>query len=205
VGLLLRSRPAPQKVGVIGLGVGTLAAYVKPGDRYRFYEISPNVAAIAEGAGGYFTYLTDAPTKVEVVLGDARTSLEREPPNGYDVFVLDAFSGDSVPTHLLTKEAFELYRAHLVPDGVLALHITNRYLQLLPVVAQLADELKLRSLVVNVDEAGEWSRASLWVLLSKSEAAVKLEVPPDDTFALDEFRGPLWTDQFTSLWGLVQW
>ncbi|MFZ5443011.1 MAG: fused MFS/spermidine synthase [Myxococcota bacterium] len=205
IGRLLSSRAAPVKVGIIGLGVGTLAAWAKPGDRYRFYEISPNVAAIASGEGGFFSFLSDAPTRPEIILGDARTSLEREPPNGYDVFVLDAFSGDSVPTHLLTREAFELYQSHLAPGGVLALHITNRYLQLLPVVAQLAEVLQLRSLVVNVDEAGEWSRASLWVLLSKDQAALRLEVPADDTFALDEFRGPLWTDQFTSLWGLVQW
>lgn len=206
VGRLLRSRTEPIHVGTIGLGVGTLAAYVKPGDRFKFYEISPSVVAIAEGAGGYFSYLSDAPTKVEVVLGDARTSLERESPNAYDVFIVDAFSGDSVPTHLLTKEAFQLYGTHLKPGGVLALHVSNRYLRLLPVVARLARELGLHSLVVDVDRGEDWALSSLWVLLSKDPESLRIEVPKDDASTLTpDMEGPLWTDEFTSLWGLVEW
>lgn len=209
VGRLLRSRTGALRVGAIGLGVGTLAAYVKPGDHFRFYEISPIVVALAEGDGDHFTWLSDAPAKPEVVLGDARTSLEREPPNRYDVIVVDAFSGDSVPTHLLTREAFELYRAHLASDSsVLALHVSNRYLNLLPVVARLARELGLHSLVVDIDKGPpeDWALSSLWVLLSKDPEALKLEVPTEDASTLDELKeGPLWTDEFTSLWGLVVW
>ena len=207
VGRLLRSRTGPLRVGAIGLGVGTLAAYAKPGDVFRFYEISPTVVALAQGDGGYFTWLSGAPTRPEVVLGDARTSLEREAPNHYDVIVVDAFSGDSVPTHLLTREAFALYRSHLASDSsVLALHVSNRYLRLLPVVARLARELGLHSLVVDVDKGADWALSSLWVLLSKDPQALRLEVPADDASTLaDVVEGPLWTDEFTSLWGLVEW
>ena len=220
VGRLLRSYQGPVRVGAIGLGVGTLAAYVKPGDDYRFYEISPTVVALAGGKapggdgvgrenGGHFTWLSDAPARPSVVLGDARTSLEREAPNRYDVIVVDAFSGDSVPTHLLTKEAFELYRAHLASDrSVLALHVSNRYLNLLPVVARLARELGLHSLVVDIDKGHpeDWALSSLWVLLSKDPEALRLDVPADDASTLATVaEGPLWTDEFTSLWGLVVW
>ena len=209
VGRLLRSRPGPLRVGAIGLGVGTLAAYAKPGDLYRFYEISPIVVALAQGDGGFFTWLSEAPERPQIVLGDARTSLEREKPNGYDVIVVDAFSGDSVPTHLLTKEAFELYRAHLASDSsVLALHVSNRYLNLLPVVARLAREEGLHSLVVDVDKGAheDWALSSLWVLLSRDPESLRLDVPRDDAAALEAIpEGPLWTDEFTSLWGLVVW
>jgi SAM-dependent methyltransferase len=206
VGRLLSSRPGPVHVGAVGLGVGTLAAYVRPGDTYRFYEISPTVVAFAEGAGGYFTWLSGAPGKIEVVLGDARTSLEREPPNAYDVLVIDAFSGDSVPTHLLTLEAFRLYRSHVKPGGVLALHVSNRYLDLLPVVAKLAQALQWQSLVVDADRRGDWSAASLWVLLSADANALRIDTVGVKTspFATEQ-TGPLWTDEFTSLWGLVEW
>ncbi len=202
VGRWLQAREAPVNVGAIGLGVGTLAAYARSEDTYRFYEISPTVVALAEGP--YFSYLRDAPTKPVVVLGDGRTSLEREPPNGFDLLVVDAFSGDSVPTHLLTREAFSLYRAHLRgPSSVIALHVSNRYLRLLPVVARLADEFHLKSLVVDAGKGDDWALSSLWVLLSAEPIA--LDVPEDDRFDLTEFTGPLWTDEFTSLWGLVEW
>ncbi len=209
VGRLLKSKSGPVRVGAIGLGVGTLAAYAKPGDVFRFYEISPTVVALAQGDGDHFSWLSEAPTRPDVVLGDARTSLEREAPNRYDVIVVDAFSGDSVPTHLLTKEAFELYRLHLASDSsVLALHVSNRYLNLLPVVARLARELGLHSLVVDIDKGKpeDWALSSLWVLLSKDPAALQLDVPADDASTLATIpEGPLWTDEFTSLWGLVVW
>ncbi|MCC6858810.1 MAG: fused MFS/spermidine synthase [Bryobacterales bacterium] len=122
---------APRAVGLAGLGVGTLAAYGRPGDSYRFYEINPLVLRVARES---FFFLPECRAACEVVLGDARLSLEREPPRGFDVLALDAFSGDSVPVHLLTRQAFRLYFRHLKPDGVLAVHITNRYLDLAPVV-----------------------------------------------------------------------
>lgn len=210
IGRLFRARTNPTHVGIIGLGVGTLAAYVRPLDTFRFYEISPNVVSIAEGSGGHFTYLTDAPTRPEVVLGDARTSLERELRDGsdapFDLFIVDAFSGDSVPTHLLTKQAFAIYLSRMTPNGVLALHVSNRYLRLIPVVARLAREFGLHSLVVDVDRGEDWALSSLWVLLSKDPHGIALEVPAEDASTLTPaLEGPLWTDEFTSLWGLVEW
>ena len=124
------------------------------------------------------------------------------------MLVVDAFSGDSVPTHLLTKEAFALYLSHLKNDrSVLALHVSNRYLDLMPVVAREAKEFSLHSLVVDTENDEDWAIASLWVLLSKDADALKLDVAPAKSSTLEELNthGPLWTDEFTSLWGLVQW
>ncbi|GMU60034.1 MAG: hypothetical protein AMXMBFR34_17970 [Myxococcaceae bacterium] len=207
IGRLLTGREAPLRVGIIGLGAGTLAAYAREGDVYRFYEISPSVVEVAEGAGGHFSFLGDAPRRPEVVLGDARTSLEAEAPNRYDVFVLDAFSGDSVPTHLLTKEAFLLYQRHLASDAsVLALHVSNRYLRLLPVVTRLGRELGFSGLVVEAPAGDGWALRSLWVLLAKDASALRLDTDGCTTATLEELPpGPLWTDEHTSLWGLVDW
>lgn len=202
VGRWLTAQETPLHVGAVGLGIGTLAAYARPGDTYRFYEISPTVVAIAEGP--HFSYLRDAPTKPVVVVGDGRTSLENEAPNAFDLLVVDAFSGDSVPTHLLNREAFALYLRHLrAPSSVIALHVSNRYIHLLPVVARLADELGLRSLVVDSGGGTDWALSSLWVLLSREP--VSLAVPEEDLYDLTKITGPLWTDEFTSLWGLVNW
>jgi hypothetical protein len=206
-GLLLSKRQEPWRVGIIGLGVGTLAAYARPGDTFRFYEISPTVIALAQGEGGYFSFLSGSPAPVEVVMGDARTSMEREAPNRYDAFLLDAFSGDSVPTHLLTREAFELYLKHLAGDSsVIGVHISNRYIRLLPVVARMAHELGLHAVGVEVEAPDEYMTRPWWVLMSKDPEAIKVPAAPEDTVDLKPFtKGPLWTDDFTSLWGLVDW
>ncbi len=127
----------PLSVGVIGLGAGVLAAWMKPGDRLVFYEISPRVVEIARRE---FTFLADTAARTEIVMGDGRLSLEREPPRGYDVIGVDAFSGDSVPMHLLTREAMAVYLKHLQPDGVIVFQATNRYIDLLPVVKRVAAE-----------------------------------------------------------------
>jgi len=132
---------APGKrlsVGVLGLGAGVIGAWMKPGDRLVFYEISPRVVDIARRE---FTFLTDTPARIDVVLGDGRLSLEREPPRGYDVLGIDAFSGDSIPMHLVTREAMALYAKHIKPDGVIVFQATNRFIDLLPVVKRLAGEL----------------------------------------------------------------
>ena len=126
----LRAR-GPVKIGVIGLGAGTLAAYGRPGDAVRVYEINPQVIDFALKE---FSYLGDSKAQVDVVHGDARLSLEREAPQGFDVLAVDAFSSDSIPVHLLTAEAFEVYFRHLKPGGILAVHISNRYLDLKPVL-----------------------------------------------------------------------
>ncbi len=131
-GMVLRGGGPARRVGIIGLGVGTLAAYARPGDVFRFYEVSPLVLTVAESE---FYFLSDCRGRCDVVLGDGRLSLEREPPQNFDVLVLDAFSGDSVPVHLLTAEAFALYARHLAPGGVLAVHISNRYLNLARIIS----------------------------------------------------------------------
>jgi SAM-dependent methyltransferase len=148
----------PLSVGVIGLGAGVLAAWMKPNDRLVFYEISPRVADIARRE---FTFLADTAARTELVMGDGRLSLEREPPRGYDVLGIDAFSGDSVPMHLLTREAMALYVKHLKPDGVIVFQATNRYIDLLPVVKRVAAEFGFEA--VNVpDDPDEDEGPQYW-------------------------------------------
>lgn len=154
------------KVGVVGLGVGTLAGYGRSGDIFRFYEINPQVIEVANQK---FTFLSKSPAKVDIVLGDARLQLEHESSQQFDVLVVDAFSGDSVPIHLLTQEAFTQYFRHLKKDGVLALHITNRFLNLQPVVKMAADQFgqDIRMVVYDIPEGQEGFR-SHWALMTKN-------------------------------------
>jgi spermidine synthase len=131
--VLLTHRPPDRSVGIIGLGPGTLAAYGRTGDRFRFYELNPEVLEIAQT---YFSYLSRSPAQIEVVIGDARVALQKDLEGNvkFDILVIDAFSGDSIPTHLLTEEAWQLYWKILAPGGVLAVHLSNKYLDLIPVV-----------------------------------------------------------------------
>ena len=143
----------PLRVGVIGLGAGVIASWMKPGDALVFYEISPRVVDIAKRE---FTFLDDTAARTELVMGDGRLSLEREPPRGYDVMGIDAFSGDSIPMHLVTREAMALYVKHLKPDGVIVFQATNRFIDLLPVVKRLASEVGFEAVnVSDVPEGGE--------------------------------------------------
>lgn len=163
----------PKRVGVLGLGVGAVAAYAKPGDTYRFYEINPAVKHTAEE---YFTYLQGARKRnatVEVVLGDGRLMLEAEPKAmRFDVLSMDAFSSDSVPVHLLTNEAFEIYETHLAKDGVIVINITNRYLNLEPVVREIARRRSLNMRIIRfwVGEKEPWFLTTSYVLISRTEA-----------------------------------
>src|SRR5271167_1592222 len=163
-------RDRTLRVGAIGLGVGTIAAYGMPGDYFRFYEINPAVIKIAEGEDGYFTYLRDSRARIEIVPGDARLSMERELANGnaqeFDVLVLDAFAGDAIPVHLLTIEAFAVYLRELNPDGVIAIHVTNRYLDLQPVIREAAEHFGLTA--ARVHQAGNaMVKPSDWILLAR--------------------------------------
>ncbi len=166
----------PLRVGVVGLGIGTLAAYLEgPEQSIRFYEINPEVTRLAET---YFTYLADARernTTVEIVLGDARLSLEREleEPQAFDVLVLDAFSGDSIPTHLLTREAFEIYLAHLARGGALAVHTSNRHVDLVPVVYGLAEQFEFGAARLLIDDTQTAGWLAEWVILSRNEALLE--------------------------------
>jgi len=151
-------RPQPRKVGIIGLGAGVVASYGRAGDTFVFYEISPRVVDVANIE---FTFLRDTPAKTSVVLGDGRLSLEREAPRRYDVLGIDAFAGDSIPMHLITREAMAQYVRHLADDGVIVFQATNRYIDLLPVVKRLASEFGLDAVIVS-DQPSYSSGAEYW-------------------------------------------
>nr|MBC7245491.1 fused MFS/spermidine synthase [Chloroflexota bacterium] len=142
------TRPGNLRIGALGLGIGVITSYGQPGDIFRFYEINPDVIRIAQGKGGYFSFLADSQAHIDIIPGDARVSLERELVDGgsqnFDLLVLDAFSGDAVPLHLLTKEAFVTYLKHLKQDGIMAIHVSNRYFNLHWAVYRMADELEHR-------------------------------------------------------------
>ena len=152
-------RPGPRNVGIIGLGAGVVASYGRADDTFVFYEISPRVVDVASAE---FTFLKDTQAKTGVVLGDGRLSLEREAPRRYDVLGIDAFAGDSIPMHLVTREAMALYVRHLADDGVIVFQATNRYIDLLPVVKRLASEFGLDAVVVS-DQPNFTSGAEYWL------------------------------------------
>jgi hypothetical protein len=190
-------------VGAIGLGVGTVAAYAKPGDQYTFYEINPLVVKLANQQ---FSFLRDSPARIEIVLGDARMSLERETPRNFDVLIVDAFTGDAIPVHLLTRESFQLYFRHLKSDGVLAVHISNQFLDLQPVVEGAAARLGKEAVIINqaVESSGVYS--ARWILLGspggflgRSEIEAAGQVLPTKGE-----RMRVWTDDYSSLWPILK-
>ena len=205
VGLALRfcCDGRPRNLGVIGLGAGTLAAYGHPGDRIRFYEINPLVRPIAENL---FTYLRDSQATISFADGDARASLTREAPQNFDVLAVDAFSGDAIPLHLLTVEAIALYQHHLAANGILAFHVSNQYLDLVPEIAQLAIASHMQSKLFEVpgdDAVGEYR--STWVLLTNSPTFFELtQVSDVATDAPTIPRVRAWTDDYSSLLPLLQ-
>jgi hypothetical protein len=164
--------PGPRRVGIIGLGAGVIAAYGRSGDDFVFYEISPKVIEIERRE---FTFLRDTPARTSVVLGDGRLSLEREAPRGFHVLGVDAFSGDSIPMHLITREAMALYLKHLAPDGVIIFQATNRYINLMPVIRRLADEFGLEAVLIsdtpeNTGGASYWLSSTDQVLVTRNRA-----------------------------------
>ncbi len=205
-GMLMRNLPAgPHRVGLIGLGTGSLAAYGHPGDHFRFYEINPAEIPWSAGEHPYFTYLRDSAAKVDVLLGDARLSLEAEAAAGelqhFDVLVLDAFSGDAIPTHLLTREAFEIYLQHLNdPRSVIAVHISNRVLNLAPVLAGIAQSLGLQCVHIYRPWMADPSAASDWVLISRDPESFSVsEIAAAGTPLVADNSLPLWTDDYSNL------
>jgi len=208
VALAVAALPAsPRRIGVVGLGTGTMAAHGRPGDTLRFYEIDP---AVVQLAATRFTYLSRTPATVEVVPGDARLSLERESPQHYDLLVLDAFSSDAIPVHLLTGEAFALYGRHLQPHGIIAVHISNHYLDLAPVLVNVARHFGYGVACITYEEEADdkeqeeaawWAYASTWVLLSRDQSLLG---SPAIRRAASPVRSPkaglrLWTDDFASV------
>jgi SAM-dependent methyltransferase len=169
VGLAVASLPAaPRKLGLVGLGTGSLAAYGRAGDHLRFYEIN---ALVEPFARTHFSFLGQSPASTEVVLGDARLTLEAEAPQAYDLLAIDAFSSDAIPVHLLTREAFAQYFRHLKPGGILAVHVSNRYLELQPVVRAAVDAFGKAARVVDaVTDEDEGTYGSTWVLVTQDDA-----------------------------------
>jgi hypothetical protein len=192
---------APLNVGIIGLGAGSIAGYGTPGDSFRFYEIDPLVRSVAMER---FAYLDCGESTI--VMGDARLSLAREAPRNFDLLAVDAFTGDAIPVHLLTREAFAVYERHLAPDGILAVHVSNTFVDLVPVVARLAAaENKAARVIANDADFANGVSQSVWVLVARSRAAfdnpaLKDAVPlPRDTASRP------WTDDYSNLWTALKW
>ncbi len=200
IGRLLESlhpRLDPLKVGVIGLGAGTIATYGAKGDTYRFYDINPGVVNIAQRD---FSFLEDSDATIELPLGDARLKLEREAPQQFDVLAIDAFSSDAIPVHLITREAVEIYRRHMKPDGVVAFHVTNRYLNLVPVVEAIATDLGMHSLWIEDAGADPLANSSSWVLIALDPVRLNHPRLADAASAIEPRRDwRVWTDDFNNL------
>jgi spermidine synthase len=203
IGLVLAApHTQPRRVGVAGLGVGTLAAYADAGDSYSFYEINPRVIEFADQ---YFSYLSDARdrfAKITIVPGDARLMLERQEPQNFDVLALDAFTSDAIPSHLLTLEAINEYLRHLrARDGVLAVHVSHRYLRLSLVLRAAAEKLKLVGRVVDAPpDATPAGQPSTWVLLYRPDASIaerQLGAPLEAD--APERAAVVWTDDYNSI------
>ncbi len=206
IGLLPADRS--RRLGFVGLGAGTLASFGREGDKVRFYDINPTVVNLSRSV---FSYVTRTPAKVDIVLGDARLSMERELAAGdaqhFDVLALDAFSSDAIPVHLLTREAFEIYLKQLDPEGIIAVHISNRYLNLRPVVEGLAHELGLGTITISDDGPKDWwVYRSTWVLVSRSKARLadpsmlEAAADPDD----DDTKVVIWTDDHASVFEILK-
>jgi spermidine synthase len=199
-GLLAPRRPL--RVGVIGLGIGTIAAWGQERDEFRFYEINPSVVRIAHES---FTYLRDSKAHVEIVEGDGRLALEAEPDQHFDLLVLDAFNGDSPPIHLMTTEAFRVYRRHLKPDGVLAVNITNKFLDFEPVVRRIGAETGLTA--IRFDSSYHFDvgvSAAIWMLLSSQPGIFDSLAERATPAAEVPARTALWTDDYANVLSIVR-
>jgi len=203
MGVTFRALPdrTNRNIGVVGLGAGTLATYARAGDYLRFYEINPDVIRIAQT---YFTFLTNCPARLDLVPGDGRLSLEHEPCQNFDLLLLDAFAGDSVPLHLLTDQAMQIYCRHLRPGGVIVFNISNSHVDLQPVIRALADQHGLTAVLVPpaMVDPREGKLASMWMLLTANpeflrhpEVAALMR-----STAFVSSRPPLlWTDDYSSI------
>src|ERR1700722_13930681 len=193
-----------KQVGVIGLGTGTVAAYGNPGDAIRFYEINPLVERLARH---WFTFLHDSRARIEVILGDARLSLAAEKSQQFNVIVVDAFSGDAIPVHLLTREALALYRRHLQPGGVIVFHVSNQYINLEPVVAAIAQDggMKAESVHSRGDEQNGYYYAD-WILVTANETLLSQPEIVNNGFPTPlQADVRLWTDNYSSVFPLLKW
>lgn len=209
VGLAMNNLPeSPRRIGLVGLGTGSLVAYLRADDYMRIYEINPAVETLAREQ---FKYLAYTQAKVDVVMGDARLVMEQEVAakntQKFDLLALDAFSSDAIPVHLLTKEAFELYLQQIKPDGVIAVHISNRYLDLRPVVEKVAAHHNLHTVTISEDsEPNWWIYSTTWMLVSRNKAFLEIDSIKDVAEAPETHKKeiPLWTDDYASLYSIMK-
>jgi hypothetical protein len=191
-----------RRVGVIGLGAGSITAHARAGDFFRFYEINPQVVDLAYSE---FTFLTATQAKTEVVLGDGRLSMEREAPQQYDVIAVDAFSGDAIPMHLITREAFRIYLKHLKPDGVIAFQATNRFVDIAPVVERLASEHAMKAAMISdhpqsSDGPAYWLSGTDQILVTRNTDLLNHDRIRGAAQAIEQRADlPVWTDDFNNL------
>jgi spermidine synthase len=211
------TRASPLQVGVIGLGVGTLAAYARAGQTYTYLEIDPIVAEIAENTA-YFSFLADARSRgadVRVLLGDGRRLLDRARDGQYDVLVLDAYSSDTVPIHLITREAMALYVRKLAPHGMIAMNVSSRYLDLAVVVAALAEQANLKALerldmlVSAADQKAvrdDGKAVSRWIVLGRTVADLApITVSGSAWKPLERSASRVWTDDHANILSAMVW
>ncbi len=207
-GRVFKSLPdTPRRVGVIGLGAGALAAYARSGDHWVFYEISPTMV---DAAKKEFTFLSKLPAPHEIVVGDGRLALEREAPRQFDVLAMDAFSGDSVPSHLLTREAMAIYLKHLKPDGVMVFQATNRFVNLMPAIYNLAEHFGLHAVLVS--DSPNFSSGPEYWLSSTDQVIVTRKKEFLDSTAIKEVAEPLerkpglriFTDDYINLFRILK-
>jgi hypothetical protein len=196
-------KQGPVRVGVVGLGAGVTASYCRERDTFRFYDINPLVLNIATS---WFTFLNDCPGDHQVLLGDARLTMEQQPSQQYDVLAIDAFTGDAIPVHLLTREAFEVYLRHIKPGGILAVHISNRYLSLGPVVTRNAVDLGKTGMLVSDDgETEEYYSSSDWILISSDRTIFGDQLFNGSTLAKTKPGLRPWTDDYSNLIQILIW
>jgi hypothetical protein len=208
VALAINALPRPRRIAVVGLGTGTIAAWGLANDSIRFYEINPAVDSIAHT---WFSFLNDSQARTDVTLGDARVQMERELAQGqshdFDLIAVDAFSSDSIPIHLLTAECADVYRQRLAPGGVLAFHISNRALNLEPVVRALAEHLGWRAgLVISAQDPALGEDSSRWVLITDNAEFLAKPAVAENLmgWSLPPRAPVLWTDDFASLWHVLK-
>jgi SAM-dependent methyltransferase len=204
VGVAIREKGKTRaiRVGVIGLGTGTLASYGREGDYFRFYEINPLVLRLARNE---FTFLNDCKAKLDVAMGDARLSLEKEPDQHFDVLAVDAFSSDSIPVHLLTYEAMKIYFRHLNPDGILAVHISNRYLDLAPVLeGEVKATGRIARLIDNDEDESQDVFSATWVLITSPASGFDAEEMSHSAEIESKRQVRLWTDDYSNLFQILK-
>jgi len=195
------------RVGIVGLGAGTLAIYGREIDYYRIYEINPAMVRLSASEEGYFSFVSDSKAEIDIVIGDARISMEHEESQKFDILALDAFSGDAPPIHLLTREAFSIYMRHMRQGGVIAVHITNRYIDFIPLIWKLADEFDLERTLIGAWEDESFAYGNDWILLTKDKEFFKQsgfldadDSPPEE----EDFKSiQIWTDDYSNLYQVL--